>query len=144
MEYWEPPPDDDALARDVIGAAIEVHRLLGPGFLESVYERALTIELEERGISFARQSTIFLQYKGRAVGEHRLDLLVGERLVVEIKSLQMGRAAQHVVQVFSYLTATDLNLGLLLNFGMPTPREGIKRVLRRPSPLNHRTNGLPY
>ena len=84
----EPNTELDDLAHRVIGAAIEVHRLLGPGFLESVYEEALCVELTLRGIRFARQLPIIVKYKGEQVDEARLDLLVDERLVVELKAVE--------------------------------------------------------
>ena len=79
----------NVLSNRVIGAALEVHRALGPGFLESAYEEALAIELELRAIDFRRQVPIDLAYKGRRIGEARLDLLVGGSLVVELKAVEM-------------------------------------------------------
>lgn len=81
----EPDEDLDELAHSVIGAAIEVHRVLGPGFLESVYKEALCVELRLRGIEFARQAPVPMYYKGRNVGEGRLDALVDGRLIIELK-----------------------------------------------------------
>ena len=80
----EPDKSLDKLAYEVIGAALEVHRTLGPGFLESVYEEALCFELSERGIAFERQVEISVKYKGHAVGKGRLDLLIENRLIVEL------------------------------------------------------------
>ena len=85
IESREPDASTDALAHAVIGAAIEVHRHLGPGFLEEVYEEALCLELRLRQIPFERQKLVRIDYKGEYVGEGRLDLLVGDRLVVELK-----------------------------------------------------------
>src|SRR3989337_2762441 len=82
----EPRAELDDLAHRVIGAAIEVHRLLGPGFLESVYEEALCVELALRGIEFARQVPVGMEYKGKRVGEARLDLLAGRSLVAETQA----------------------------------------------------------
>ena len=124
----EPSTELDDLAHRVIGAAIEVHRLLGPGFLESVYEEALCVELTLRGIRFARQVPIGVKYKGEKVGEARLDLLVDERLVVELKAVE-GVAPIHVAQVLSYLKATRLRLGLLITFNVTLLQRGIKRVV---------------
>jgi len=84
----EPSTELDDLAYAVIGAAIEVHRLLGPGFLESVYEEALCVELTLRGIRFARQLPIGVHYKGQKVGEARQDLVVDDSLVVELKAVE--------------------------------------------------------
>jgi GxxExxY protein len=124
----EPNSELDRLAHDVIGAAIEVHRILGPGFLESVYEEAMCVELGLRGIPFVRQYQSSIDYKGHAVGEHRLDLLVGDVLVVELKAVD-ALAPVHTAQVMSYLKANGKRLGLLINFNTPVLRQGIKRVV---------------
>jgi GxxExxY protein len=116
------------LSHEVIGAALEVHRLLGPGFLESLYEEALCIELELRKITFQRQAPIPVHYKGRVVGENRLDLLVGDCLVVELKAVDQ-LATIHTAQVLAYLKATGHKLGLLINFNVPVLKYGIKRVI---------------
>jgi len=125
----EPSAELDDLAHRVIGAAIEVHRLLGPGFLESVYEEALCMELELRGIRCARQVPISVTYKGERVGEARLDLLVDHSLVVELKAVE-SIAPIHWAQVLSYLKATRLRLGLLINFNVSVLQRGIKRVVQ--------------
>ena len=124
----EPSEELDRLARNVIGAAIEVHRALGPGFLESVYEEALCLELQLRGIPFVRQITVGVNYKGRKVGEGKLDLLVGDILVVELKAIE-DIAPIHIAQVLSYLKTTGHKLGLLINFNVPVLRQGVKRVV---------------
>jgi len=124
----EPNKDVDRLAREVIGAAIEVHRHLGAGFLESVYEEALVIELALRGIPFERQKPVPVSYKERNVGEGRVDLLVGSELLVELKAVE-ALAAIHKAQVISYLKATGLHLGLLINFNVPILRAGIQRIV---------------
>ncbi len=124
----EPDAALDHLARDVIGAAIEVHRSLGPGFLESVYEEALCVELRLRGIPFARQVVIAVGYKGQAVGESRLDLLVGGSLVVELKTVE-ALLPIHSAQVLSYLKATSDRLALLIIFNVPLLKNGIKRII---------------
>jgi len=116
------------LARQVIGAAIEVHRALGPGFLESVYEEALCVELGLRRIPFARQVAVGVAYKGTAVGESRLDLLVGGRLIVELKAAE-SLLPIHSAQVLSYLRATGNQLALLINFNVPVLKGGIKRIV---------------
>ena len=124
----EPDQRTDDLAKAVIGAAIEVHRLLGPGYLESVYEQALAIELELRGLPFERQKTIHVNYKGQAVGEGRLDLLVGGCLIVELKAVD-ALAPIHTAQVMSYLKTTRLPLALLINFNVPLLKSGVKRIV---------------
>jgi len=127
--YREPDEDVDELARRVIGAAIEVHRHLGPGFLEGVYEEALCLELSLREIPFDRQRPIGVDYKGHLVGQGRLDLLVGDRLLIELKAVDR-LAPIHNAQVMSYLKATKLHLGLLINFNVPLLKDGIRRIIR--------------
>ena len=123
-------PDDalNALSSKVIGAALEVHRVLGPGFIESVYEEALTIELEMRGIPCMSQQPIAVTYKGRQVGQSRLDLLVADALVVELKAVD-ALLPIHTAQLLSYLKATGHKLGLLINFNVPLLRDGVRRVI---------------
>ncbi|HSQ42727.1 MAG TPA: GxxExxY protein [Fibrobacteraceae bacterium] len=116
------------LSQKTIGAAIEVHRHLGPGFLESVYEDALCIELNLQGIRFERQKSISVVYKGFPVGEGRLDLLVENRLIVELKAVEEFHPV-HKAQVISYLKSTNLKLGLLINFKVKELRHGIKRII---------------
>lgn len=118
----------NALTERVIGAAIEVHREIGPGYLESIYEQALAIEFTERQIHFSRQHPIHICYKGVAVGEGRLDFLVDNRLIVELKAVEALQPIHHA-QVISYLKATDLSLGLLINFNAVTLAKGIRRVI---------------
>ncbi|HKP53306.1 MAG TPA: GxxExxY protein [Chloroflexia bacterium] len=118
----------EELAHAVIGAAIEVHRILGPGLAEVVYEEALCIELTVRGIPFARQPVITMSYKGRSVGESRLDLLVGNMLVVELKSVE-ALLPVHKAQLVAYLKITNNKLGLLINFNVPYLKEGLKRII---------------
>jgi len=124
----EPSKEADELARRVIGAAIEVHRALGPGYIESVYEEAICIEIDDLRIPFERQVKIAVEYKGRKVGEGRLDLLVAKILPVELKAVE-SFAAIHQAQLISYLKMTHLQLGLLINFNVPILKNGIKRVI---------------
>lgn len=123
-------PDDELnqLSHEVIGAAIEVHRTLGPGHLESVYEEAMCVELRLRGIPFVGQPLVAVNYKGHSVGESRLDLLVGNRLVVELKAVD-SLAPIHSAQVLSYLKATNHKLDLLINFNALILARGIKRII---------------
>jgi GxxExxY protein len=122
----EPSKELDRLAREVIGAAIEVHRAPGPGYLESVYEEAMTVGF---GLPFERQPAISVGYKGRQVGEGRLDFLVGGVLVVELKTIEEF-APIHTAQVIAYLKATNCRLGLLINFNVPVLKDGVKRIVR--------------
>jgi GxxExxY protein len=123
----EPGERADVLARAVIGAAIEVHRELGPGFLESLYEEALCVELALRRIRFQRQLPVDAAYKGQNIGQARLDLLVDSLLVVELKSVD-ALAPIHTAQVLSYLKLTRKPLALLINFNARILKDGIKRV----------------
>lgn len=116
------------LSGDVIAAAIEVHRSLGPGFLEGVYEQALRIELRRRGIAFESQKEILVSYEGQVVGRHVLDLLIGGALVVELKAVARFEQV-HLAQVKSYLRAASLSVGLLLNFATTTL--DVRRVVLR-------------
>ena len=124
----EPDSQTDVLAHAVIGAAIEVHRHLGPGFLESVYEEALCVELRLRKIPFERQRPAKVEYKGEYVGEGRLDLLVDDRLIVELKAVREV-APIHKAIVLSYLKAAGKNLALLINFKVSRLKDGVQRVV---------------
>ena len=99
-----------------------------PGFLESIYEEALCIELEDRQIPFERQKEISVLYKDRQIGQQRIDLLVGKSLIVELKAVE-ALAEIHKAQVISYLKATHLSLGLLINFNVPVLKNGIQRIV---------------
>ena len=110
----------------VIGAAIEVHRHLGAGFLESVYEQALACEMSNRGVAFQRQVPMRLKYKHHEVGEGRLDFLVGGALIVELKAVEAIHPI-HEAPLFNYLRATGHPLGLLINFNVQVLKNGIKR-----------------
>jgi GxxExxY protein len=124
----EPDRELDCWARRVVDAAFEVHRTLGAGFLEALYENALCIELSRRSIPFRRQVPIEVRYKGATIGQSQLDLLIGERLVVELKAVE-ALAPIHAVQVLSYLKATGHELGLLINFNVPVLKQGIRRII---------------
>jgi GxxExxY protein len=121
-------PELDTLSEPIIGCAIEVHRHLGPGLLESIYESALCIELRAARIEFRRQVSLPLWYKGELLGEHRPDLIVGEQVVVEVKSIER-LAPVHTAQMLTYLRVAHLRLGLILNFNGEVLRSGIKKVL---------------
>jgi GxxExxY protein len=114
-------------SKAVIGAAIEVHRALGPGYLESVYEEALAVELRLRGVSFQRQLEFALNYKGSPIGTGRLDFLVESCLIVELKAVE-ALGAIHTAQAISYLKATGHRLALIINFNVPMLTHGIRRV----------------
>jgi len=105
----------EELTEAVIGCAIEVHRQLGPGLLESTYEAALCVELELAGLKYRRQVCVPVVYKGRTVGEYRIDLLVEDRIIVEIKSVERHDPVFEA-QLLTYLRVTGKKVGLLLNF----------------------------
>jgi GxxExxY protein len=113
------------LSQRVIGCALEVHRALGHGFLERVYENALAIEFGHSGIPFEQQCVLPVRYRSAIVGEYCCDLVIEGRLVVELKAMS-SLSTTHEAQVLNYLKASGLRVGLLLNFG--APRLGIKRL----------------
>lgn len=115
----------EKLTGEIIGAAIEVHRALGPGFLESVYETALVVELRHCGLRFERQLSVPIVYRGVEVGLHRIDLFVADEIVVELKAIK-ELLNEHFAIVRSYLRAAGRDHGLLLNFAKPTLE--VKRV----------------
>ena len=119
--------ENDLLTQKIIGAAIEVHRTLGPGLLESIYEEALCHEFDLRGIGYQRQVEIDVIYKDKVIKGQRLDILVEQEVVIEVKSLSKLPEVS-MAQILSYLKATDLKRGLLMNFGAKMLRDGIKRI----------------
>jgi GxxExxY protein len=118
----------DPLTEQIIGAAIEVHRTLGPGLLESVYEEALCWEFEIRGIPFERQVEVEVLYKNRIISGQRVDLLVDKEVIVELKSVA-SVAEYATAQVLSYLKATGLKRALLINFGASRLIDGVQRFV---------------
>ena len=112
----------------IIGAAIAVHRELGPGKLESVYERALAIELRAQRVPFCTQVPIPMLYRGESVGDFFADLIVDRKVLVELKAVETVRPV-HRAQVLSYLRATELELGLLINFNVPVLKNGVRRLI---------------
>ena len=130
--FWETAPEVNDAARRVVDAAVEVHRHLGPGYLESVYENALVVELGLRGVRFERQAPFRVAYKGHEVGEGRMDLLIENRVVVELKAVDRFTDV-HVAQALSYLKATRHPLAVLINFNVPVLLRGVKRLVRNRS-----------
>jgi GxxExxY protein len=117
----------DELTEKIIGAAIEVHREIGPGLLESIYEEALCYEFDLQSIKYKRQVPADIIYKGKVIKGQKIDLLVEDEVVVEVKSLsKMPEVA--LAQTLSYLKATNLKRGLIVNFGEKRLVDGIKRV----------------
>ena len=119
---------DDLITEKIIGSAIEVHRHLGPGLLESTYERCLAKEFDIRKIRYERQKVCPLTYKGLSIEEgYRIDFLVENEVILEIKSLE-AIAVIHDAQVLTYLRLFQRKRGLLLNFNVPVLKAGIKRL----------------
>ena len=122
------PLEHEELTGEIIAAAIQVHRERGPGFVESVYDKALVVEFRHRGVPFHRQLAVPVVYRGVEVGMHRLDLFVAGEIVVEMKSIK-DLTDVHFVVVRSYLRAVDRAHGLILNFAKP--KLEVKRVKAR-------------
>jgi GxxExxY protein len=114
------------LTSEVLDSAIKIHKKLGPGFNESVYQKALKIELSKKDIPFENEMEVFLIYDGIEFGRQRLDIVVDEKFILELKAVK-GISEVHMAQIISYLKATGLKLGLILNFAKP--KLEIKRVI---------------
>ena len=123
-QTWEFP--HSGLTERILGAAIHVHRALGPGFLEKLYENALSLELTKRQLPFQRQVPVRVRYDGEEIGMLVLDLIIDQKVVVEIKAIKDVEDV-HLATVLSYLRATSLEAGLVLNFR--AGRLGIRRVV---------------
>ncbi len=108
--------DLDCLTEKIIGCAYKVHNSLGPGFLEKVYENALRIELEELQLKVKQQEPVTVYYREHIVGEFSADLIIDDRVIVEVKAIR-NLAREHEVQLVNYLNATKIDHGLLINFG---------------------------
>jgi GxxExxY protein len=120
--------DINDLTAEVIGAAIEVHKALGPGLLESAYEECLCHELKLRGIEFERQVDLPIEYKGTKLDcAYRMDIVADDQLIVELKSCESLQPI-HQAQLLTYLKLTGLKVGLLINFNVPILKQGIKRL----------------
>jgi len=123
--------DENGISRIIVGAAIEVHRNLGPGLLESVYQQCLAHELHLQGIPFSLEMLIDAEYKGLKfdVG-YRLDMMVAGKVIVELKVVEIILPV-HKAQLLSYLKLSNKKLGLLLNFNVPVMKSGIRRVVNK-------------
>ena len=126
--YAPIPEEAERLGRALLDAAFEVHTILGAGFLERVYEDALCYELSLQGVPFERQKAITVPYKDFQIGGQRLDLLIGDQVIVELKAVDEIHPV-HQAQLMSYLKATGLRLGYLINFNVPHLKEGIRRIV---------------
>ena len=121
--------NENELSKHIVDAAYEIHRTLGPGLLESVYEECMGRELSLRGISFKKQLSIPVKYKGLNLDcGLRLDLLVDDLVIVEIKAIEKV-APVHKAQLLTYLKITNIRLGLVINFNVELIRDGIHRVV---------------
>lgn len=129
---------DDELTEKIIGCSFTVHNKLGPGFLEKVYENALRIELLKAGLTVKQQEPISVIYDGHVVGEYYADLWIEQRVVVELKAA-LALVKEHEVHLVNYLTATGVDLGLLLNFGSSVQ---IKRKFREYKPKGSLLNSI--
>ncbi len=118
------------LTAKIIGAAMEVHRILGNGFQEVIYQRALAIELKNREISFTREQEMKIEYKGEDIGTRRVDFFIEDKVMVEIKAV-IQLEDVHLAQAINYLEAYNLEIGLLINFGSKSLQ--FKRVMRKQS-----------
>jgi GxxExxY protein len=116
------------LTERIIGACIEVHGRLGPGLSEAMYESAVCHELDLRGVSYKRQAHFPVNYKGKVIGECRVDLIVEDRVVFELKACE-ALTQLHRSQILTYLHLTKLKVGLLINFNVAILKDGIKRVV---------------
>jgi GxxExxY protein len=122
---------ENQLAAVIVDAAFKIHKTLGPGLLESVYEAALKYELQKRGVKVVQQLGVPVEYEGLKLGfGFRVDLLIGDKVVIEIKSIE-ALAPVHRKQVETYLRLMDLRLGLLINFNVELIKDGIRRVVNR-------------
>ena len=121
--------EEDKLSNEIIGAAIEVHRNLGPGLLESAYEECLCKEFEIRAIGYERQKPLAVVYKGITLDcGYKLDIVVVGKVILELKSVSKIESI-HEAQLLTYLKLADLKLGILINFNTPILKEGIKRIV---------------
>ena len=126
-----PTPLDDeteSVVEAIIGCAIRVHRELGPGFLESTYRNALCLEFQRDHIQFETEKPVVVRYQNVPIATYRLDLVVSERVILELKSVA-ALDAVHSAQLLSYLKATGMRVGLLMNFGAITLRAGLRRIV---------------
>ena len=118
----------EKLIQNIIGAAIDVHRELGPGYLEKAYEQAMSLELRHRGLAYATQVPVAVHYKGVKIHGQVLDMVVEEKVILELKSVEIILPI-HEAQIISYLKSTGLTAGLLINFKERLVKDGIKRFI---------------
>jgi GxxExxY protein len=122
------PVEPERTVHDVIGSCLTVHRELGPGLLEAVYSRALEVEFGLRDMTFDREREVPVLYKGRVVNRHRLDFVVANCIVLEVKSVEILTGI-HRAQILSYLRASRFSIGLLVNFNSLILKDGLRRFV---------------
>ncbi len=126
--YVPVPADVEEVARRVIGCGIKVHRILGPGFKERIYQEAMCLEMNADKLSFEREKEVTVRYRNWEIPGHRLDLVVEGKIVLELKAVRRLKEI-HRRQVVSYLKASNLRLGILMNFNTNLLRDGTRRVI---------------
>lgn len=124
--------ETEAFIKAIIGVAIEVHRELGPGYLEKIYEKAMSLELGMRKYTHKTQVSVPIMYKGNTLHGQVLDMIVEDKVILEFKTVDKLLPA-HEAQLLSYLKSTGISVGLLINFKVPLVKDGIKRFVRSPS-----------
>jgi len=123
--------DINQLSNKILGAAIEVHKVLGPGLLESAYEECLCHEIDLRGLRYERQKALPVIYKGRKLDcGYRLDMVVEDSIILELKCCEKIEPI-HEAQILTYLKLSGLHLGLILNFNVTIMRDGIRRIVNK-------------
>lgn len=122
------PENDDPLTRKIIACAIEVHKRLGPGLLEKLYKEALIIELELNKLKAEKNVQIPVEYKGKSIGDYYIDLLVDDKVILELKSVERHDPIFEA-QILSYMKLTGKKVGLLINFNSKLVKDGIKRFI---------------
>ncbi len=129
--YNDLPTEIDALSKQVVDCLFHVHKELGPGYTEQIYEDALVLEFESRNISYERQKLLRIFYKGRAIRtEFHLDIVVENKILLELKAVEAIHLV-HQSQVYAYLKASGFLLGFLVNFNVPLIKDGIKRYVNK-------------
>jgi len=120
--------DLNKITGEIIGAAIEAHKTLGPGLLENIYEKCLCIELDTRKIPYERQKELPIKYKDAKIDcGYRIDLIISDKVIIELKACESLQPV-HEAQLLTYLKLSGIKLGLLINFNVPVLKEGIKRL----------------
>ena len=116
------------ITEKIISCAIEIHSSLGPGLLENLYEKAMEYELKSRGIKYERQKILEIKYKGNSIGNYRLDYLIDNKVILELKCVEAIKSI-HIAQVLTYLRAENTRVGLVINFNVDRLKDGIRRII---------------